>query len=372
MRTSLSSVKGRGNDLPIHSMTSIPVPSRRGAFSCSPLVAGVLLLAQLPAQAVDFPGVPLATPPAVAFPLYTPGGGSTGDTVRAQFLCPDAFLAAQNLPTGLVTRIGFALAGTATYDVFTLRAGATTVASLGTDWATNLPDQRVQRDLANVPIVGGVSGGVPSNQWVEFEIDQPIAWQPGEGLVVDLTTRILVPGSYLGTTAVTGGLGGMQRAVNFAYVPGAPAVTISGSGIALRFTFADHGVVTFGGGCAAVGATVPHLQSSGTAALGDTMVVIAADTLPGALGCFVAGFSRRSFAGGSLPAPLGGGCDLLVAPELLLPTVAQGTNAALGLPIPVDPSLRSAVVHLQWAQLDAGSPASVPLTFSDGGTVVVF
>ena len=57
---------------------------------------------------------------------------------------------------------------------------------------------------------------------------------------------------------------------------------------------------------------------------------------------------------------------------LLLPTVAQGTNAALGLPIPVDPSLRSAVVHLQWAQLDAGSPASVPLTFSDGGTVVVF
>ena len=353
-------------------MTSIPVPSRRGAFSCSPLVACVLLSAQLPAQTVDFPGGPLANPPAVAFPFYTPGGGSTGDTVRAQFLCPDVFLAAQNLPAGLVTRIGFALAGTATYDMFTLRAGATTVASLGTDWATNLPDQRVQRDLANVPIVGGGSGGVPTNQGVEFQPHQPIAWQPGEGLVVDLTTRILVPGSYLGTTAVTGGLGGMQRAVNFAYVPGAPATAISGSGITLRFTFAGHGVVTFGSGCAAAGGLAPHLESAGTAALGDTMVVIVADTLPGALGCFVAGFSRRSFAGGSLPAGLGGGCELLVAPELLLPTVAQGTNAALGLPIPVDPALRGAVAHLQWAQLDTGSPASLPLTFSDGGSVVVF
>lgn len=362
--------------MPTILMTSISVPSRRGAFSFSSLgsalVAGALLLAELSAQVVDFPGVPLANPPAVAFPFYTPGGGSTGDTVRVQFLCPDAFLAAQNLSAGLVTRIGFALAGTATYDVFTLRAGVTTVASLGTDWATNLPDQRVQRDFANVPIVGGGSGGVPSNQWVEFELDQPIAWQPGEGLVVDLTTRIQVPGSYLGTTAVTGGLGGMQRAVNFAYVPGAAAAAISGSGLALRITFAGHGVVTFGSGCAAAGGLAPHLESSGTAALGDTMVVIAADTLPGALGCFVAGFSRRSFAGGSLPAALGGSCDLLVAPDLQLPTVAQGTNAALGLPIPVDPALRGAVAHLQWAQLDAGSPASVPLTFSDGGSVVVF
>lgn len=360
-------------------MTSIPVPSRCGALSCvssSPLAAasavGLLLQLGLSAQSVDFPGVPVANPPAVAFPFYTPGGGSTGDTVRVQFLCPDAFLATQNLPAGLVTRIGFSLAGTATYDQFTLRAGVTTVAALGTDWATNLPDQRVQRDLANVSIVGGNSGGAPSNQWVEFELDQPIAWQPGEGLVVDLTTHILVPGSYLGTTTVTGGLGGMQRAVNFAYLPGAPATAISGSGVALRFTFADHGVVVFGGGCAAVGGLAPHLESSGTAALGDTMVVIAADTLPGALGCFVAGFSRRSFAGGSLPAALGGGCELLVAPDLLLPTVAQGTNAAMALPIPVDPALRGAVAHLQWAQLDASSPASVPLTFSDGGSVVVF
>lgn len=355
-------------------MTSISAPSRQGALSVPFAVLGttVLLLAALPAQQVDFPGVPLATPPAVAFPFYTPGGGSTGDTVRVQFLCPDAFLATQNLAAGLVTHVGFALAGTATYDVFTLRAGVSTVASLGTDWATNLADQRVQRDLANVPIVGGNSGGAPSNQWVEFELDQPIAWQPGEGLVVDLTTRILTPGSYLGTTAVSGGLGGMQRAVNFAYVPGAPATTTSGSGIALRFTFADHGVVVFGQGCAGVGGLAPQLASFGTAALGDTMVVTVDDTLPGALGCFVAGFSRRSFVGGALPLPLGGGCALLVAPDLLLPTAAQGTTAALALPIPFDPTLRLAVVHLQWAQLDAATPASVPLTFSDAGTVVVF
>lgn len=329
--------------------------------------------ASLSAQTVAFPGVPLASPPSIAFPFYTPGGGVTGDTVRAQFLCPDAFLATQGLQPGLVTHVSFSLAGAAIYDVFELRVGATTVTTLGPDWSVNLPDQRLQREFGGVQLVGGGTVATPANQWVEFELDQPFAWQPGEGLVVDLTTRILVTDSYLGTTSVSGGLGGMQRAVNFAYVPGAPATAFSGSGIAMQFRFAPFGMVSFGTGCAGSTGVAPHLEQYGSTAIGDTLVLLAQDTVPDGLGAFVFGTSRRQSLGGPLPRSLGGGCTQWVADDLVVLVAANGTSAGLAIPIALDPALRGAVLYVQWGQLDVGSPATVlPITVSDGGVLVVF
>jgi len=349
-----------------------PVGRFAGSF------AGAVVLAlgcagALAAQTVDFPGVPLASPPSIAFPFYTPGAGSNGDTVRAQFLCPDAFLATQGLLPGLVTHVSFSLAGAAVYDVFELRVGATSVLTLGSDWSVNLPDQRLQRDLGGVTIVGGGTADAPANQWVEFALDQPFAWQPGEGLVVDLTTHVQVTDSYLGTTSVSGGIGGMQRAVNFAYAPGALATTFSGSGIAVQFRFAPFGMVSFGAGCAGSTGVAPHLEQYGSTAIGDTVVLLAQDTVPDGLGAFVFGTSRRQSLGGPLPLSLGGGCTQWIADEVVVPLVANGTTAGVAFPIAWDPALRGAVLYVQWAQLDVGSPATVlPVTVSDGGVLVVF
>lgn len=346
----------------------------RGTGSLAGGAASVLAVAGgLTAQTVAFPGVPLASPPSVAFPFYTPGGGSTGDTVRAQFLCPGSFLSTQGLQPGLVTHVSFSLAGAAVYDVFELRVGATTVATLGPDWHVNLPDQRLQRSLGGVPLVGGGTAATPANQWVEFELDQPFPWQPGEGLVVDLTTRILVNDSYLGTTSVSGGLGGIQRAVNFAYAPGAPATAFAGSGIAMQFRFAPFGMVSFGTGCAGSTGVAPHLVQYGSTAIGDTVLVQVLDTVPDGLGAFVFGASRRQSAGGPLPLSLGGGCTQWTADDVVVPMIASGTTAAVAFPIAPEPALRGAVLYVQWGQLDAGSLATLlPITVSDAGVLVVF
>jgi hypothetical protein len=323
-------------------------------------------------QTIDYPSSVLASPPQVAFPFYTPGGGSTGNTVRLQLLCPDAFLASQNAAAGLVTRVGFSLAGAGTYDVFTLRAGTTTVGQLTGDWTVNLPDQRVQRDLANVPLQGGGTASAPVNQWVELELDAPFAWQPGQSVVVDLTTHIAVPGQHLLTTVGTG----VQRAVNFAYAPGAPATSFTGNGVAVRLVIAPFGVAPFGSGCSAPAGTVPVLSGIGDGALGSTMLLLADHALANGAGGFLLGFSRSTAGASALPLALGGGCSLLVSPDVFLgvavtPTTPGLGSAAIALPIPLDPLLAGFTCHAQWAQLDAASPANVPLTFSNGGTVVV-
>jgi hypothetical protein len=339
----------------------------------STLLVAALVGSAVDAQTIDFPSSTLASPPAVAFPFYTPGGGSTGDTVRAQFLCPDAWLQGQNLAAGLVTRIGFSLAGAATYDTFVLRAGATNVTALGSDWSFSLPDQRVQRDLSNAPIAGGGTASAPQNQWVEFDLDFPFAWQPGQGIVVDLTMRIAVPGSYLGTTS---GAPVVTRAVNFAYAPGALATSFSGYGVAFRIVMQPHGLVLFGAGCAAPGGVVPQLSALGSASLGGTMLLLADQTLEPAVGGFLFGTSRTEWAGGPLPFDLGGGCTGHVSPDVFVPTPITSIGGGLGssafaLTVPSTPSLASAVLYVQWVQGDAASLASLPVTLSGAGVIVV-
>ncbi len=324
------------------------------------------------AQTIDVPDSTLASPPQLAFPFYTPGGGSAGQTVRIQMLCPASFLAGHGAAAGLVTRVGFSLAGAAVYDVFELRAGATSVAQLTGDWNVNLPDQRLQRSFANVLLQGGGTASAPVNRWVELELDVPFAWQPGQGIVVDLVTHIATPGVHLLTTVGTG----VARAVNFAYTPGAPPTSFGGSGPAFRLHFAPFGIVPFGSGCSSPSGAVPTLAGVGDAALGTTLVLVVDDALAGSAGGFVLGRSRREHGGTALPLGLGGGCELAVAPDVFAAaaitpvTPALGT-AALALAIPPDPLLVGFVCHAQWAQLDLASPAIVPATFSHAGTIVV-
>ncbi|MFY9341258.1 MAG: hypothetical protein WAT39_02130 [Planctomycetota bacterium] len=336
-----------------------------------PFVAISVLAAPLAAQTIDFPNSTLASPPQIAFPFYTPGGGSSGQTVRTQWLCADTFLAAHSLAPGLVTRIGLSLAGQAIYSRFELRAGATTATTLGPDWAINLPDQRLQRDLSNTLLVGGGTAAAPVNQWVEFDLDQPFAWQPGQGIVVDIIAHIAAPGVYLGSTSGAG----VPRAVNFAYAPGALATGFTGNGCAFRLVFAPPDLVPFGTGCAAPGAPAPTLASLGTATPGGAIVVLAQQTLVNTVGGFLFGLSRNVSSLGPLPLDLGGGCALLVAPDVFTPTSITPTGgfggAGTTLAIPNDPLLTGAVVYTQWAQFDGASPAAVPLTFSHGGIVVV-
>src|SRR5262245_16832946 len=127
-------------------------------FSIVALASVVLPGAALTQRTVvDYEDSLLASPPQVAYPFYTPGAGSLGQTVRLQLFCPPTFAGLPTTP-GLVTRIGFQIAGQEAYSTFVLRAGTTAVPALSTSWATNLPDQRVQRDLSGHVLQGGLSG----------------------------------------------------------------------------------------------------------------------------------------------------------------------------------------------------------------------
>jgi hypothetical protein len=326
------------------------------------------------AQTIDYPSSSLASPPQLTFPFYTPGGGSTGQTVRYQALCTDGFLSTQNLTAGLVTKIGFSLAGQATYSTLELRAGATAATFLGSDWAVNLPDQRVQKDLSNTLLLGGGTPSAPVNQWVEYELDYPFYWQPGQGIVIDLIATIAVAGSYVSTTS---GAPMVPRALNFNYTSGALANSFSSAGIAFRMVFASTDIVTFGDGCIGQSGVAPTLSSVGAASLGGTMVVSADQVLAPTVGGFLLGFSRTSSGAVALPAALGGGCSLLVAPDVFalaaISPIGGGLGtAAIPIAVPQDPLLTGTVLYTQWAQFDGGSPAIAPVTFSSGGAIVVF
>ncbi|MCB9880000.1 MAG: hypothetical protein H6835_20605, partial [Planctomycetes bacterium] len=64
---------------------------RRTPLAAALLGAALSLPTAAVAQDVYYPDATHDVPPTVAFPFYTPGVGSTGDSVRVQFLCPDSF-----------------------------------------------------------------------------------------------------------------------------------------------------------------------------------------------------------------------------------------------------------------------------------------
>lgn len=134
---------------------------------------------------------------------------------------------------------------------------------------------------------------------------------------------------------------------------------------------------SFGSGCAGSGAQVPVIGSAGQHAYGSKDFRI---TLSKALGAFglqailALGRSKSNWAGVPLPISLGGNCQLLVSPDLLLPAgISGGTGPGLGtasfnLLVPLDPRLEGLQFHFQWAVPDPQAKG-IGLAFSDAATI---
>jgi hypothetical protein len=311
----------------------------------------------------------------LGFPLYTPGGGAAGLTVRIQFLCPASFLQQQGLSAGFVESVGLSIGGAGLYTEFVIRAGSSSVASLGPDWALNLPDQRVQVDRSGTVITGGGTVAAPINQWVDFSLDHPFYYTPGDSIVVDMITALPSPGptgpaTYCTTTV---GNGQVERAYNFSYFPGSPATSFNMSGLKLRFNFAPLEMIEFGGGCSGSNNIVADLGSVGTPQIGQTIAITASQTITNTVGVFVFGFSRTEYAGNSLPQALGGGCELLVAADIL-EAYATPSSGIVGtsITIPNDPTLQGVTLYTQFAQFDPSSPANIPFVVSNGGVLSIY
>lgn len=131
----------------------------------------------------------------------------------------------------------------------------------------------------------------------------------------------------------------------------------------------------FGKGCAGTGNYVPMISSAGDHWLGSKNFQI---ILSGARGGFgvravlAIGASNSVWGPVKLPLDLGGGCSLLVSPDLLfvLP-VSGGTGAGRGaaafsLNIPNDPKLVGVKIYFQWGVADPAAKG-IGLAFSGAG-----
>lgn len=324
------------------------------------------------AQTVYYEDSALVSPPDTAFPFYTPGVGSVHQAVRIQFLCPGSF---SSLPAqaGIVTHVGFEIAGQATYSTWVLRAGASPLTALGYDWGQNLPDQRVQADWSGQVVTGGLNNGTPVNQWVDIELAYPFFWQPGEAVVVDLTTDIAIPGVYCGTARGQA----VERVYNYSYQPGDQATTLSSTGgLKFSMTFAPVGIVSYGTGCSGLLGYVPALAGTGSGQIAASTALSLQNALGNVPCALLLGLSRTQIAGMPLPYQLGGGCDILTSSEVALFATTTGTGPGQGgaqytLAVPNQPALAGVVLYAQWGVLDPGSTSPLQIVVSNGGIVVV-
>lgn len=314
---------------------------------------------------LDYPDSTINAPQG-QYPVYTP---TNGNTVRGQLYCPSTFAGLPTTPM-LCSRVGIQISDQQDYTTFVVRAGTTKATALtSASWATNLPDQRIQADLSGTKIMGGLNGTTPVNIWVEFELNYPFLYTPGDALVFDLTAQSKVAGTYCKTAIGTG----VPRALDLAYTPaskGPPSVYTSG-GIKLRFVFQPLQWVSYGKGCPGTGNFVPDLSMTGSMKPGSVVVLRMANGLGGAPTLLFLGLSPLQ-----LPLPIGGGCTLLTPLDIVISSIATGSGAGQGtaggaLPIPNDNNLLGAVVNFQFSQLDQGSGAFLPFTLSNGGKIVV-
>jgi hypothetical protein len=118
---------------------------------------------------------------------------------------------------------------------------------------------------------------------------------------------------------------------------------------------------TLGSGCGAGALGVPTLAAEACPALGGPFALSVARgnaNLPVLLGL---GASSTTWAGVPLPLALGGGCYVRVSHEVLLRSTANFMGfARFDLPVPMDPSLRGAVLYAQ-----AYLPAAARLDISN-------
>lgn len=318
-----------------------------------------LVFASASAQAqtvVDYPDSTIGAA-AGQYPVYT---GTGTNVIRGQSFCPSSFA---GLPSTamICTKIGLQLAElNATpvqYAQFVLRAGRSAQQTLSNTWNTNLPDQRVQLDLSGQFVPGGA--GV--NQWFEFELANPFYWQPGDSVVIDLTTQAAVGGQYLRTAIGTG----VARMVSTNYLGATTGSPSTAGGIKFRMVFEPLGLTRFGTGCPGSGGFVPYIASNGPAAVGNASFAVTLRAAPGGT------FAAFTF-GNPTQLPLGGGCTLYNDAVLVLSTATTGSlpgtgTAQVSLPIPADPLLVDAVLDVQWVCLDGASGSPLGLTTSAGG-----
>lgn len=328
-------------------------------------VASLLLcLSPLAAQSItcDYPDSTLGSP-AGQYPIYT---GAGTNLIRGQSMCPGTFAGLPTTPM-LCTRIGVQLAevaGPATYATFVLRVGKTSIAPPWTNtWATNLPDQAVQVDLSGQTL----NGGVGVNQWVEWPLARPFVYNPGEGVVLDVTSRAAVAGQYLRTAIGTGA----ARVVSTNYAGAASGSLSQSGGIKFRLVFEPLAFQVTSPGCPGSGSITPAIGTVGQPTIGNPAFLL---TLDQALGGTIAAIAF----GGSSAIDLGGGCvlrnDLSLFTDVAF-TTGSGPGvgqSAFALPIPNQPVLIGYLADVQWAVLDPGSPSPLGFTLSSAGKLVLF
>lgn len=328
------------------------------------LFAAALIAAPLFAQSitVDYPDSVL-TSPAGQYPIYT---GTGLNVIRGQTMCPGTFA---GLPTTtmICTRVGVQLGevtGPATYTQFVVRVGKTSVTPPWTNtWATNLPDQSIQVDLSGQTLTGGQ--GV--NQWVDWPLARPFVYNPGEGVVLDITSQAAVGGQYLRTAIGTGA----ARVISTNYTGSTSGTLAASGGIKFRLVFEPPSFLVTQPGCPGSGNVVPTIGAIGQPTIGNLGFVL---TLDNALNGTVAAI----LFGAPANIPIGGGCTLASDLSLYVDfAITNGSGpgtgqAGFGLPIPNQPALIGYLADVQWAVLDAGSGSPLGFTLSSAAKLVLY
>jgi hypothetical protein len=323
-------------------------------------IAAVPLCAQT--LTVDYPDSTLVASQG-QYPLYT---GAATNVIRAQTMCPGTFAALPTTPM-ICTHVGVQLgdnSGPATYAQFVVRVGKTSVTPPWTNqWTTNLPDQSVQVDLSGQTLTGGVG----TNIWVEWPLARPFVYNPGEGVVLDITSQAAVAGQWCGTAIGTGA----ARVIATNYTGAATGGLVASGGIKFRLVFEPLDFLVTGSGCAGTGAFVPAISAIGQPTIGNPGFVLLLDqALPSALAAITFGAPANI--------DLGGGCilrsDLSIYTDFAITAgTTPGTGqAAFALPIPPLPALVGYLADVQWAVLDPGSASPLGFALSSSAKLVLF
>lgn len=128
----------------------------------------------------------------------------------------------------------------------------------------------------------------------------------------------------------------------------------------------------FGSGCAGTNNQVPILGHVGSLKHGSTtFAVTLSNAWGGASRSFLAiGGSNSTWGPVRLPFPLGGGCSLLVSPDIVLPFLVINGKSSSFVRIPTAQNLRGAKIHFQWGVVDPAA-GGIGLAMTNGATLTL-
>ena len=127
----------------------------------------------------------------------------------------------------------------------------------------------------------------------------------------------------------------------------------------------------YGAACPGTGALAPTMSHSGTAQLGaPNFAFELTQAPPSALAVLFGGFSRTQSTAGPLPFDLGGGCEVLAAPDAAVSFVSDAQGAVtVPYPLPNATWLVGVDIYFQWGVIDAGSGSAYGITTSEAGAL---